>query len=821
MGKKVIIVGGVAGGASSAARLRRLDEDAEIIIFEKGNYISFANCGLPYYIGGTIQERSNLLVSTPEDMNGKLNIDVRINSQVTKIDTDKKEVTIQSNEKGQYTESYDFLILSPGAKPIMPRIEGIDNKKVLTLRNMEDTDKIKDYVTKNKLETAVVIGGGYIGVEMAENLNDLGIDVTLVEAAPHILAPFDADMITIAEKELQDNNISLELGNGLKSFSDNESRLKVALNDGKTIDADIAILAIGVTPDTGFLKDTALEFGTKGHIIVNDHMETNIKDVYAVGDAVEVVDFINKQKSAIPLAGPANKQGRIAADNICGIKSTYKETQGSAIIKVCDLTCASTGNNVRTLERLNIPNEVLYVLPQSHASYYPGATPITLKLIFNHEGKILGAQAIGYEGVDKRIDVIATVIRLGGTVTDLTELELCYAPPYSSAKDPINMAGYYAEDILKGLSDAVLPKDIDSRDKNNIVLLDVRTDLERETGTIEDSTHISLQELRKRYNELDKNKEYWTYCQVGQRGYYAERLLKQRGLKVKNLSGGLKQYIAYKYVPSKKKDDDPSNKLSGKQNKSIDEFDIKDVVTKNLDACGLSCPGPLMRVKTAVDELNPGDLLVVSASDPGFYADIQSWCKTTGTELVNLAKEKGIIKATLKKGIPGSQNENKEHHLSRQDSQTMVVFSGDLDRAIAAFIIANGAAAMGKKVTMFFTFWGINILRRHERIKAEKNYIERMFSSMMPRGTKKLKLSQMNMAGIGPKMIRGIMEKKNVESLETLMDAAIKNGVELVACQMSMDLLGFREGELVEGIKLGGVGYYLGEAYNSNVNLFI
>ena len=822
MGKKVIIVGGVAGGASTAARLRRLDEEAHIIMLERGEYISFANCGLPYYIGDTIKERSNLLVSTPEDMKGKLNIDVRVKSDVIKVDTDKKEVTINIVDKGTYTETYDYLVLSPGAKPLTPPIQGLDNDKIFTLRNMEDVDKIKGYVTSNTISSAVVVGGGYIGVEMAENLNHLGIQVTLVEAQPHILAPFDDNMITIAEKELQDNNIHLELGNAVKKFSDNSGKVEVALGDSKTLNTDIVIFSIGVTPDVEFLKDTPLEFGPRKHIIVNEYMETNIKDVYAIGDAIEVVDFVTRQKTAIPLAGPANKQGRIVADNICGIKSSYKDTQGTSIIKVCELTCASTGNTERSLKRQNIPYEIVYVLPQSHASYYPGATPITLKLIFNRDGKILGAQAIGYEGVDKRIDVIATVMRLKGTITDLTELELCYAPPYSSAKDPVNMAGYYAEDILKGLSDAVLPKDVDSRDKNNVVLLDIRTNLERETGTIEDSLHIPLTELRVRYAELDKSKEYWAYCQVGQRGYYAERLLKQRGFKVKNLTGGLKQYIAYKYVPSKK-DKDSSGIYSGSGSTSTNiSTDSKEISTKNLDACGLSCPGPLMRVKEAVDELNPGDLLMVSASDPGFYEDIKSWCRTTKTELVNLTKEKGIIKATLKRGDPSSsKNTIEESRISTSDSQTMVVFSGDLDKAIAAFIIANGAAAMGKKVTMFFTFWGINILRLHDKIKAEKNFIEKMFGGMMPRGTKRLRLSQMNMLGMGPRMIRGIMTKKNVESLETLMETAIKNGVEIVACQMSMDLLGFRETELIKGVKLGGVGYYLGEAYNSNVNLFI
>lgn len=815
MSKKIVIVGGVAGGASAAARLRRLDEQAEIILFERGNHISFANCGLPYYIGGTIQERGNLLVSTPQDMNEKFNIDVRIKSEVIKIATDKKEVTVNSSDRGTYTETYDSLILSPGAKPIKPSIDGIDNEKIFTLRNMDDTDKIKTYITENNVSSAVVIGGGFIGVEMAENLNHRNIKVTLIESAPHILTPFDSDMVTMAEKELEDNHINLILNTGVKSFSDKGYKVDIILNSGEKLTTDMIILAIGVTPDVEFLKDTKLEFGPKGHIIVNEHLETNIKNVYAVGDAIEIVDFVNGKKSAVPLAGPANKQGRIAADNISGIKTTYKGTQGTSILKVCDLTCASTGNNERTLQRNNIPYKVIYVYPQSHASYYPGAMPITLKLIFNDQGKILGAQAMGYEGIDKRIDDIATVMRLNGTVTALTELEFCYAPPYSSAKDPINIAGYYAENIITGKSEAVLPRDVDGRDRNSIILLDVRTDLEQETGSIEGSVHIPLQQLRARLNELDKNKEIWTYCQVGLRGYLAERLLKQLGFKVKNVTGGFKLYMSEKFKPKK-------INTSEELVTAIENPKVASGIVKTLDACGLCCPGPLMRVKAAVDELNPGDTLNVSASDPGFYEDIKSWCKKTNTELVGLDKEKGIIKATLKKNSETCEGAAKEIITApSQDSQTMVVFSGDLDKAIASFIIANGAAAMGKKVTLFFTFWGINILRKNESVSVKKNFIETMFGKMMPRGSKKLKLSNMNMGGMGSKMIRGIMQKHNVNSLEELMQSAIDNGVELVACQMSMDLLGLKKEELIDGVKFGGVGYYLGEADESNINLFI
>lgn len=544
MSKRVLIIGGVAGGASAAARLRRLDENAEIIIFERGNYISFANCGLPYYIGKTITERENLLVATPEAMKAKFNIDVRTNSNISEVDFNNKTIKVESLN-GVYEESYDILILSPGAKPIKPNIPGINGENIYSLRNMKDTDRIKNYVTENKLQSAIVIGGGFIGIEMAENLIDLNIDVTLVEAAPHILAPFDTDMVKIAENEMKRNGVNLILNNGVESFDSNNGTISVTLNDGTTLSSDLVLLSIGVSPDVAFLKESGLELGPKGHIIVNDKLETNMKDVYAVGDAIEVVDFINGNKTAIPLAGPANKQGRIVADNIAGLDKKYKGTQGTSILKVFDLTCASTGNNERTLDRNNIDYKAIYVLPNSHASYYPGADRIYLKLIFDNNGKILGAQSIGTEGVDKRIDDIATAIRFNGTVEDLTELELAYAPPFSSAKDPVNMAGYYAENVLSGRSSIVMPKEVDSRDRDNVVLLDVRMPEElEEEGYIKGAINIPLQQLRHKLTELEQysDKELWIYCKVGLRGYIAEQLLKSKGFNTKNITGGYAMY---------------------------------------------------------------------------------------------------------------------------------------------------------------------------------------------------------------------------------------------------------------------------------------
>ncbi|MHB8125674.1 MAG: CoA-disulfide reductase [Desulfitobacteriaceae bacterium] len=550
MMKKVLIVGGVAGGASAAARLRRLDEHAEIIMFERGEYISFANCGLPYYIGEVIMERGKLLVQTPESMKNRFKIDVRTNSEVIAIDIVKKVVRVKSEENGVYEEQYDYLVLSPGASAFKPNIEGLNSKRIFTLRNIPDTDNLKAYVDKKGIQRAVVIGGGYVGVEMVENLIERGLEVTLIEAAPHIMAPFDSDVVVSVEKEISDHGVEIILNDGVKAFKDYEDCVEITLNSGTKLYADIVILAIGVIPDTEFLKDSGIRLGAKGHILVNEKMETNVANVLAVGDAIEIIDFVNRQNSAIPLAGPANKQGRIAADNIAGISTTYKGTQGTSIIKVFGLTAASTGNNERTLNRLHIPYKTIIIHPVSHASYYPGALAMTLKLIFNDEGKILGAQGVGYDGVDKRIDVIATVIRLGGTVTDLTELELSYAPPFSSAKDPVNMAGFVAENVLAGRMDVITTEQLLAYNKENILLLDVRTEMEFNNGHLEGAVNIPVDSLRERMGELDKDKQILEYCQVGLRGYVASRILTQNGFKVKNLTGGYKSASMLNFKPS-------------------------------------------------------------------------------------------------------------------------------------------------------------------------------------------------------------------------------------------------------------------------------
>lgn len=815
MSKKIIIVGGVAGGASTAARLRRLDENAEIIMLEKGDYISFANCGLPYYIGNKIKQREKLIVQTPESMMKRFNLDVRINNEVLEVDAKNCAVNIKNKNGDTYKETYDYLVLSPGAKPMKPPIEGIESKRIMTLKNIPDTDRIKKAVDSEDIKTAVIIGGGFIGIEMAENLKEKGIDVTLIEAANHILAPFDSDMSVIAEKEMETNGVNLILGDGVKSFKDNSKDTEITLTSGLKLNADLIILSIGVTPDTAFIKNSGIDFGKRGHILVNKNMKTNIDNIYAVGDAAQVVDFVNGQNTSVALAGPANKQGRIVADNISGMKSQFNGAQGTSILKVFDLTAASTGNNERTLDRLSLPHKVIYVHPASHASYYPASLNLSIKLIFNDNGTILGAQAIGYDGVDKRIDVIASVMRLKGTVYDLTELELSYAPPFSSAKDPVNMAGFAAENVLSGLSQVITPNELLNYDLSGSVLVDVRSTIEFENGHLDGAINMPVDNLRRSFYNLPKEKEIIVYCQVGIRGYIAERILRQNGFNVKNLTGGYKTMSTLGYKPNNNNDvkkEVAFDLASPITTPKTDRFD------NTLDACGLCCPGPLMQVKASIDELRDGQILKVTATDPGFYEDIKAWCSKTGNTLINLERQGANITAYIKKG----QDEVDDlHSAAVRDNKTMVVFSGDLDKAIASFIIANGAASMGKKVTMFFTFWGLNILRKPEKVEVKKNFIGKMFGLMMPRGSKKLQLSKMNMMGMGAKMIRMVMKNNNISSLEDLITSAVDSGIEIVACQMSMDVMGIKKEELIDGVKIAGVGYYLGEAEDANVNLFI
>ena len=809
--KKVLIVGGVAGGASTAARLRRLDENLEIIMFERGEYVSFANCGLPYHIGGVIQNRESLLIQTPESLKARFNLDVRVNSEVVGVNGKDKKVKVKTKNGEEYEENFDFLVLAPGAKPLFPPIKGIENKKIFTLRNINDMDKIKAEIKNYNVKKATVVGGGYVGIETAENLKHLGIDTTLIEAVPHILASFDSEISNILEYELINNGINLLTSEKVIEFQEDKDEVIIKLESGKSVAADMVILSIGVNPDTKFLQNSGINLGERGHILVNEKLETNIDGVYALGDSIIVKNYITNQDVAIPLAGPANRQGRIVAGNIVGRNEKYKGSLGTAIIKIFELTGASTGLNERSLKQLNIPYEKVYLHPNNHATYYPGATAISIKALYNKENRqILGAQAVGISGVDKFIDVIAISIKFKATIDDLTELELAYAPPFLSAKSPANMLGFIGQNIEDNLLEQVFMKDLENYNEKETIILDVREKLELISGKLNDSINIPLSELRKRYAELPKDKEIWTYCAVGLRGYIASRFLTQKGYKVKNLAGGIK--IEEKEL-IKTQEETFSNKENSDYN--VDKED------EYLDLSGLSCPGPLVKIKEKIDKLQGSEKLKVKVSDPGFYNDIQAWSKVTKNSLLSLDKKDGLTYATLQKGQASKVVVKEQENVIIEDNSnmTMVVFSGDLDKAIAAFIIANGALTMGKKVTMFFTFWGLSILKKKNL--AKKSFIEKMFAMMLPKNSQDLPVSKMNFFGIGAKMIRSVMKKKNIMSLEELMKKAKDLGANITACTMSMDVMGISKEELIDGINYGGVGQYLGEAEKSNNNLFI
>lgn len=828
MSKKIIIVGGVAGGASTAARLRRLDENAEIIMFEKGEYISFANCGLPYYIGEIIKEREKLIVQTVDEMINKFNLDIRNLSEVVKIDKENNKITVKNLKNNEiYEESYDTLVLSPGASPIKPNIRGIEEcENLYTLRNIPDTDKIKAYVDNKKPRKAIVIGGGFIGLEMAENLRERGLDITLVEAGNQVMAPLDIEMAAIVHDVLIDKDVKLILNDGVKEFKDKGKR--VVLSSGKEIETDLIILSIGVRPETSIVKEAGIELNERGGIIVDKHMKTSVDNIYALGDAVEIIDFVNKKPAMIPLAWPANRQGRIVADNICGRNSSYKGSLGSSVAKIFDYTVATTGNNEKTLKKLGIDYKAIHIHPGSHAGYYPGAFPISFKMLFNpKDGRILGAQGIGIDGVEKRIDIISTAIKGNLNVFDLQDIEPCYAPPYNSAKDPVNMLGYYASNIMEDLVDIIQWNKVDELDKNNSIIVDVREEFELVTGTFENSINIPLGQLRDRLDEIPKNKNVYVTCQVGQRGYVASRILRSNGINAINIDGGIKTYI---YV--KRSQESIKNQFDNKNEETIkeevaamnlDDLDITEINAKvTLDACGLQCPGPIRRVFEEMTKMSEGDVLEVKASDPGFSKDIKSWCEKTNNTLLKAEfdkKNKNLI-AVIQKGIKRKENTT-PIETSNKNGATLVVFSGDFDKAIASFIIATGAASMGKEVTMFFTFWGLNILKKKGKGKVNKDTMEKMFDVMLPSHAGKLPLSQMNMMGMGPAMIKQIMKKHNVDDLETLIANATNMGVRVVACAMSMELMGIKKEEFIDGVEIGGVASYLGAADDSGLNLFI
>lgn len=828
--KKVVIIGGVAGGASTAARLRRLDEKASITMLEKGPYISFANCGLPYYIGDVIQEQEELELMTPDLFSRRFNVDVRTEHEALLIDREQKKVkVINHRDNEEYWQEYDFCVLSPGASPIKPSIPGIESVDSYTLRTIPDSVTIKSVLEDKNAKRAVVIGGGFIGIEMAENLRHQGLSVTLVEMAEQVMTSLDYEIAQFIHMELVASGVELVLGDGIASFARSESGSVVTTKSGKKIETDIVIMAIGVKPDSALAQSCGLEIDSQsGHIVVDEYMHTSDPNIFAVGDAVKVKHYLTKMKVAVALAGPANKQGRIAAENIAGRDTVYSGVLGTGIVKVFNLSAASTGLNEKTIINAKKVNyEKIYVHPHNHAGYYPGSVPLTIKLIFRKpDGLILGAQIVGTEGVDKRIDVIAAAMQKYSTVFDLEKMELAYAPPFGSAKDPVNMAGFVASNVLHGDMPVVHWNTIGDLHNEDTFILDVRTEQEYAMGHISGACNIPDTQLRTRLEEVPRDKPVMVYCQVGFRGYLATRTLLQHGFSdVFNLAGGYKLYNIANKTP-----DELQKLFTPVSFKSEEEEElgrpVDDTVhvhqhenSYTIQCDGLQCPGPIMKVAQKIKEIPFGSLLMVTATDPGFSADLPAWCRTTRNELVSLKRVGSVYQAVIKKSLTPVEG---TFAAQLPTDKVIVLFSGDLDKALAAFIIANGAAAMGRKVTVFATFWGLNALKKDKKPNnLKKTFIQNMFGMMMPRGAEKLPLSQMNMMGLGPSMIKGIMKKYNVDMLDDMIKKALESGIRVVACQMSMELMGIQKDELIDEVELGGVVAFLESSEKSDTNLFI
>lgn len=817
--QKYVIIGGVAGGATAAARIRRNTEQAEIILFEKGEHISYANCGLPYYIGGVIEERERLFVQTPEAFGKRFNIDVRVNSEVVGIYPDKKSVSVRTSDGREYTESYDKLLLSPGATPVRPPLPGIDSEGIFTLRSVADTDRIKDHILRHHVKHAVIVGGGFIGLEMAENIHRTGAQVTVVEMANQVMTPIDFSMASIVHQHLQEKGVQLYLDQKVESFTRHDGMLRVHFQSGIKLDADFVLLSIGVRAQTQLAKDAGLKLGEMQGIYVNEYLQTSDEHIYAVGDAIEYPHPITEKPWLNFLAGPANRQARIVADNmVFNNIQTYEGSVGTSIAKVFDLTVASTGLPAKRLKQMNIPYLSSTIHSGSHAGYYPESLQMDIKITFSPDGgRLYGAQIVGYDGVDKRIDQYAMAIKNGYTVERLTNLEHAYAPPFSSAKDPVAISGYVAGNILCGKMTPLYWRELQDADLSKVMLVDVRTPEESALSAVPGAVNIPLDDLRERMGEIPKDRPIYLFCEVGLRGYLASNILKGHGYKdVRNLIGGLKTYKAATSpvpVPA-------ANEIGTKETCcSAASLQEADTAVVRIDACGIQCPGPILKLKKSIDSLQPGQKVEVRSTDAGFPNDAESWCHTTGHKFIQKRSERGIHYVLIEK--KASCGAGDVSVASEDKGKTLILFSDDLDKALATFVLANGAAATGKKVSIFFTFWGLNAIKKSHKPKVKKDFWGRMFGLMLPSDSTKLPLSQMNMMGIGAKMMRFIMKCKSVDSLESLRQQAIDNGVEFIACQMSMDVMGVKREELLDEVTVGGVATYMDRAEQANVNLFI
>lgn len=833
---KLVIVGGVAAGASLAARARRLDEFAEIVVLERGHHVSFANCGLPYHIGGVITDRSRLLVQTPESLRDALDLDVRIGSEVVAIDRAAKVITVRSVDDGtEYTEAYDALALCPGAEAVRPPIPGIDLPGVHVLRRMGDMDQIKDHLDALLAEAAagrrapvraVVIGAGYIGLEMAENLRHRGAEVDVVELADQILPPIDHELAVPVETHLRSRGVAVHLETGAAAVRESAGGLDVELTNHTVLHADLVILSAGVRPNAQLARDAGLEIGERGGIVVDTRMRTSDPSIWAAGDVVETANTVLPGSWIAPLAGPANRQARVAAENICGRTTEYRSTQGTSIVKVFDMVAGGTGATQRQLLAADVPHRAVHVHPSGHAGYYPGTAMMHLKLLFDPEtGRVLGGQAAGFDGIDKRIDVLATAVRNELTVFDLEELELAYAPPFGSAKDPINMAGFVAANVVRGDLELWYAEDYPAA-VEGARLIDVRTPEEYGIWHLPGAENVPLDTLRATCGKWDTSTPIRLYCAVGFRSYLAYRALRQRGFTdLRTLSGGSTTFRAWHEL------DEASMPVQRAPMENYAEAHSLFALAPtgvgafiDLDARGLACPGPIMRLAQTVGDADAGDEVTIHVSDPGFASDAPAWVTRNGHELVSIEPEGPGYVAVIRKGGAGAMASARPvggTTVSGPGKTSFVVFSGDLDKVLASMIIANGALAMGEQVSMFFTFWGLNALRREKPPKRQKKMMDRMFGMMMPSGADDLPLSTMNMAGMGPVMIKNVMTQHNVPSLPSLIASAQAGGARLIGCTMTMDLLGIAHSDLIDGVELGGVATFLGEASESTTTLFI
>jgi len=808
---KLLIIGGVAAGAAAAARARRIDENAAIIMFEKGEYISYANCGLPYHVGNIIKKRESLFVTDAASFSERFNIDVRVREDVVGINPAAKEISVRKTSDGKtYTETYDKLLIATGAHPseIPFPHEGIPG--IMSFWTLPDMDTLNEKITKGAKDITV-LGGGFVGIELVENFVHRGIKTTLIHRSPHLMSSFlDAEMARPIIDAMEKNGVNLFLNNEIEKAVSNGNGLKLTLKDGRELETDMLLVCAGVKPNNTLAKDAGLEIGVTGGIKVNDAMQTSNPDIYAAGDVVEIKDFVTGASALRQLAGPASKQGRIAADNIFGGSKKYKGTLGTSICKVFDLTVASAGLSENKLKKDKTEFFKTYIIPSSHASYYPGAAPVCIKLLFDKNGKILGAQIFGTDGVDKRIDVLASAMRNGLKVEDLEELELAYAPPYGSAKDPVNYAGFVAGNIISGLSRVVSPENI----PEGAMILDVREPEEFSAGAIPGAVNIPLGDLRNELSQLPKDKMIAAYCKVGLRGYMAERILRQKGFNVKNMSGGYQVWKLFNPSPREK---------MGKPEETASCCHVSiscpsDGKVLELDVCGLQCPGPIVQVKNEIDRMTEGQTLKVIASDPGFCNDLPAWCSSTGNKLISLEHVGGNIRAFISKGEISTE---KAPSAKTEKRATIILFSNDLDKAMAAFIIASGFASLGHEVSIFCTFWGLNVLRKDNPPAVKKDILSRMFGMMMPRGAKKLVLSKMHMMGMGTAMMKHVMASKNVSSLPELIEQSRRMGVKLLACEMAMNVMGIKREELIDGVETAGVANFAALSEKSSASLFI